>query len=116
MIRGLTFNSKGTSLAFTDSGGNLKVLNLQGNRIFSTKAHNGHAISVTFSPNDQFLATGGQDNIICIWKLKNDLINKSFEIYGHSDDVTSLVFDKNMRLYSASRDCTIKIWDLAGLY
>nr|MBP8856586.1 hypothetical protein [Anaerolineaceae bacterium] len=61
-------------------------------------------------------ATGGQDNVICIWELKNNSIVKSFEIHGHSDDVTSLVFDNNLRLYSASRDSTIKIWDLAGLY
>jgi WD40 repeat protein len=116
MIRGLSFNSKGTTLAFTDSGGNLKIMNLQSDKIFSVKAHNGHAIAVTFSPNDQFVATGGQDNIICIWELKNDRIIKSFEIHGHSDDVTSLVFDNNLGLYSASRDSTIKIWGLAGIY
>jgi len=116
MIRGLDFNSKGTTLAFTDSGGNLKIMNLESNKIFSVKAHNGHAIAVTFSPNDHFVATGGQDNVICIWELKNNSIVKSFEIHGHSDDVTSLVFDNNLRLYSASRDSTIKIWDLAGLY
>jgi len=116
MIRGLSFNSKGTTLAFTDSGGNLKIMNLQSTKIFSVKAHNGHAIAVTFSPNDQFVATGGQDNIICVWELKKDRIVKSFEIHGHSDDVTSLVFDNILRLYSASRDSTIKIWDLSGLY
>lgn len=116
MIRGLDFNSKGTTLAFTDSGGNLKIMNLESDMIFSVKAHNGHAIAVTFSPNDQFVTTGGQDNVICIWELKNNSIVKSFEIHGHSDDVTSLVFDNNLSLYSASRDSTIKIWDLAGLY
>jgi len=116
MIRGLSFDSKGTLLAFTDSGGYLKILTLLNNRVFSVKAHNGHAIAVTFSPNDQFIATGGQDNNICIWELKKDHLVKSFEIHGHTDDVTSLVFDHKMRLYSASRDSSIKIWNLSGLY
>ena len=116
MIRDIVFNTKGTILAFTDSGGFLKVLNLLNNKVYSVKAHNGHAITVAFSPNDQFIATGGQDNIICIWDLEKDNIIKSFEIHCHTDYVTSLVFDHNMRLYSSSRDNRIMIWNLSGLY
>jgi WD40 repeat protein len=116
MIRGLSFNSKGTFLAFTNSGGFVKILNLRTNCYFSVKAHNGHAIAVGFSPNDQFIVTGGQDNIICVWKFKKGKLRKSLEFHGHTDSVTALVFDKNKRLYSSSRDGTIRVWNLSGLY
>ena len=116
MIRGLSFNSSNTLLAFTDSGGYLKILNLQSKNVISVKAHNGHAIAVVFSSNDKFIATGGQDNKICIWNLDEDKIIKSFEIQGHSNDVTSLVFLNDTRLISASRDSSIKIWNLSGLH
>ena len=64
----------------------------------------------------RIIATGGQDNVICVWKMKKNSLKKEFEIHGHTDDVTCLVFDCHKHLYSASRDCSIKIWDLDGLY
>lgn len=115
MIRNISFNLEGLSLAFTNSGGFLKILDIENKEIISTKAHNGHAIAVAFSPDDQYVATGGQDNLICIWKLKKGSLVKYFEIHGHTDDVTSLVFDHHGHLYSASRDSSIKIWNLKGL-
>lgn len=116
MIRKLSFNSEATFLAFTDSGGFLKLLNLETYKIVSIKAHEGHAIGVAFNPTSKFIATGGQDNMVRIWEIKNKHFSKVLEIQDHTDDVTSLVFDHNMRLYSASRDSTIKIWNLTGLY
>ena len=116
MIRNLVFNKDGSRLAFTDSGGYLKVMNVKNYKIIFTKAHNGHAIAVEFSPNGNFIASGGQDNVICIWELKQDVLKKRFEIRGHTDDVTCLLFDSFKHLYSASRDGSIKIWNMDGLY
>jgi WD40 repeat protein len=116
MIRNIVFNEIGSKLSFTDSGGFLKVMSVSDHQIVSVKAHNGHAISVAFSPNNEYIATGGQDNVICIWKLNEDSLKKEFEIRGHTDDVTCLLFDHQKHLYSASRDCSIKIWNLNGLY
>jgi WD40 repeat protein len=116
MIRNLIFTKDSAKLAFTDSGGYLKVIELATNKVISIKAHNGHAIAIAYSPNYQYIATGGQDNVICVWKMKKNSLKKEFEIHGHTDDVTCLVFDCHKHLYSASRDCSIKIWDLDGLY
>lgn len=116
MIQNVAFNSKGTLLAFTDSGGYLKIINLLTQDLIPVKAHNGHAIAIAFSPNDNFIATGGQDGNICIWDLEKDHLVKSIEIRCHQDDVTALVFSQDMRLYSASRDSKILEWNLNGLY
>ncbi len=107
MIRNVAFNSKGTLLAFTDSGGYIKLINMLTKEVIPTKAHNGHAIAIAFSPNDNFIATGGQDGKICIWDLEKGHLVKSIEIQYHQDDVTALLFSRDMRLYSASRDSKI---------
>jgi WD40 repeat protein len=115
MIRVMAINQKKKYLAFTNSGGYLIVINLESNAPFSKKAHNGHAVAVCFNKSGNFIATGGQDNIIRLWKLKNGEPKEKFQIHGHSDTVTSLVFDSNDQLYSASRDKSIKVWNLKGL-
>ena len=116
MIRNLVFDQESSKIAFTDSGGFLRVLRISDHSVRTVKAHNGHAIGVAFSPNGKFIASGGQDNLICIWELKQDILKKRFEIQGHTDDVTCLLFDSHKHLYSASRDGSIRIWDLDGLY
>ncbi|MDK2980144.1 MAG: hypothetical protein PWQ55_491 [Chloroflexota bacterium] len=116
MIRNLVFDRESSKIAFTDSGGFLRILRISDHSVISAKAHNGHAIGVAFSPNGKFIASGGQDNLICVWELKQDVLKKRFEIQGHTDDVTCLLFDSHKHLYSASRDGSIKIWDLDGLY
>lgn len=116
MIRNMAITRDGATMAFTDSAGYLKILDLNEHQLlFREKAHNGQAVSVCYSPSENFVATGGQDNIIRIWKLSKDGIKKSFQIEGHSDTITSLAFSSDNLLYSASRDRSIRIWNLKGL-
>jgi len=115
MIRSLNYNKINNLLAFTDSGGYLNLMNMKSGKVSSIKAHNGHAVAVCFSRSGKFVATGGQDAIIKIWEIKLSGIKCLFEIHGHSRSVTSLVFDGNNRLFSASRDQSIKLWNLHGL-
>lgn len=115
IIRDIDIHYDGEILAFTDSGGWLRILNFENDRLCSVMAHNGHAVSVCFNKTGHFLATGGQDNIINLWGFHNGKIKKLFEIHGHRDTVTSLVFNSKNQLFSASRDQSIKQWDLKGL-
>ena len=116
VIRGIAFDSTERNLAITDSAGFLKIINISTQKVVSVKAHNGHAIAVVFSPNNKYIFTGGQDNVICVWEYLSNEIKKVFEIIGHDDDVTSLAIDTKNKLYSAGRDNSIKIWNLKGLY
>jgi WD40 repeat protein len=115
MIRGISFNKQSTLLAIVDSGGWLKVLNIESGKFCQAKAHNGQAISVVFLSDISCIATGGQDKRIRIWKFQENSLKQIFEIEAHVDDVTCLEFGTNTQLFSASRDKTIKIWNLSGL-
>ncbi len=80
----------------------------------------GHLDRVTalaFSPNGEFLASGGEDNKICIWKAKTGELLYQFNpenVDGelHQGAITSLTFTTQGKLISAARDKTIRVWDL----
>ncbi len=113
-VRGISFLDS-MHIVFTDSGGKVNIICLSTKKVISQLAHNGHAIALCVSPNKRYIFTGGQDNRICCWQIKEGVLFMEFEIQGHSDDVTCMVLDKNFQLYSASRDNSIMIWSLFGL-
>ncbi len=56
------------------------------------------------------LATGSMDHTIIIWNFEN---NSRHTLRGHTDWVNAVRMDSASRtLFSASDDCTIKLWDL----
>ena len=115
MIRFVTLDKHGTLLAITDSSGLLTVVGIYASYAKTVKSHIGHAACAAFTPNGNFVATGGQDEIVRIWDIRNEKVIKHLEIVGHTGAVTSLLFDKNLRLYTAGRDSKIMIWNLNGL-
>lgn len=115
IIRDVAFSPDGELLGFTDSGGHLSVINVNTKAYANIKAHNGHAICLAFSSFGNVVATGGQDEVIRIWRISDLSIERLFEIRGHTDDVTDLEFSKNSILWSASRDAKVKNWNLTGI-
>ena len=115
MVRSITFDNLGKRVCLTNSGGYLLIIDLRKNLVRKIKAHNGHCTTVAIDSTGKYYATGGQDNKICLWKITESKIRKLFEIQGHTATITCLKFDRQNRLYSASRDETIKVWKLVGL-
>ena len=63
------------------------------------------------SPNDRFLAAGGQDRIVSVWDIRRrELVGR---LQGHTAEVTSLAFHPSSRvLASGSKDGTIRLWNV----
>ncbi|WP_236507129.1 WD40 repeat domain-containing protein, partial [Tychonema sp. BBK16] len=76
------------------------------------QAHTGAVTSVSFSPNEQFLATTGIDNRVRIWNLSG---KKIAEWKALQQSVNIVNFSPNGKfLATAGRDSTVKFWNLSG--
>lgn len=73
------------------------------------------------SPNySQTLVAGGDDKVVRVWSIKPDVSAEEWsaieplELSGHTETITSVaaVEEQPRRAYSASRDGTIRYWDL----
>ncbi|MBE8994570.1 serine/threonine-protein kinase [Microcystis aeruginosa] len=86
-----------------------------GSSSFLDKTLTGHSnwvLSVAYSPDSRYLASGGSDNTIKIWEVATGKELRT--LTGHSRGVESVVYSPDGRyLASGSSDDTIKIWEVA---
>ena len=79
--------------------------------------HDAAVNAVEFSPRNDFLVSGGDDNNILLWSLI-DISNINEEIQpirlgNHRGKIADLEFSSDGKfLLSASWDCTVGVWDL----
>jgi WD40 repeat protein len=66
-------------------------------------------LSVAFSPDGKYLASGSSDYTIKLWSIKSQ--KEITTLKGHSNGVQSVIFSPCGRyLASGSSDKTVKIW------
>lgn len=66
--------------------------------------------SIALSPDGNTLVSGGGDNAVRLWDIKEGRLLKSF--IGHNSYVLTVAFSSDGNLASGSWDNTVKIWDL----
>ncbi len=82
------------------------------------EALEGHTEGVSclqFSPNGKLLASGGNDNTVCVWDVEKRKLLKTLR--GHAGRVRSVAFapqlpDVEAQLLSGSHDQSAKVWSL----
>ncbi|KAF8105902.1 hypothetical protein N665_0152s0037 [Sinapis alba] len=104
-------------------------------KVQEINGHKGNIWTLKFSPDGKFLATGGEDGVVKIWRItlsasfvgqepmreQEALVlfpRKAFnieetpfqELYGHTGDVLDLAWSNSNLLLSASKDKTVRLW------
>ena len=82
------------------------------------KGHTSWVLAVSYSPDGSMIATGSMDNTVRLWNSKTGE-PLGGPIKGHSKWITSLAWEPyhaqkpgKPRLASASKDATVRIWDV----
>ncbi|XP_011092062.1 zinc finger CCCH domain-containing protein 48-like isoform X2 [Sesamum indicum] len=94
----------------------LKAWNLQHHAEFGFGLLAGLVCSMVL--DDDKLFAGMEDGSILVWKLNLEALTLEAAemLKGHQGAVTSLIVGSDNRLYSGSRDCTIRVWDRKNLH
>lgn len=89
-----------------------------GTPLSTLKGHTSWVLAVNFSPDGTILATGSMDNTVRLWDAKTGAALGG-PLTGHSKWITSLAWEPyhvqvpgKPRLASASKDCSVRVWDV----
>jgi hypothetical protein len=115
-IRRITVSDDGALIALCCEDGLLRIFDSEFfNELYSFNAHNDGVTSAIFSlKHAEEIITGGKDGFVRKWNFKTGLMLKA--VPAHNFVVYELVtMDHGRTLVSASRDKTIKVFDLENM-
>ncbi len=112
-LRRFHYSSIHNEIAIGSSDYSIYILNADDLSIKKVikNAHNNSVFTVQYSPDGQFLMSGGRDAFLRVWDLSNnyELIS---EQPAHWFTINQIVFSPDQTIFAtASRDKSIKIWD-----
>ena len=84
-----------------------------GQLVWTAEGHTDNVLSVAFSPDGKYLASGSSDNTVRLWDVTTGEEVRRFD--GHTNSVKSVAFSPDGKyLASGSRDNTVRLWDVTS--
>lgn len=117
-LTSVVFSPDRKTLVVTSSDGFLRFLNLETEVITDIfPSYYDGILCAAFSPDGNYLATGGQDDLVAIWSVKRKCIIARG--YGHQSWVRKVAFDNwncdefSYRVGSVGEDGNLILWDFS---
>jgi WD40 repeat protein len=116
-LRALDICVEKREIAVGASDGNVYFLDLDTFELKKTikTAHTNSVFAVRYTPDGQYLLTGGRDAFLKLWQLNSPENTPVFAVPAHLFTLNSIAFHptKPTIFATASRDKTIKIWEIS---
>lgn len=112
-IQTACFNNTGDWMALGSSTlGQLLVWEWQSEQyVMKQQGHSSQMTSIAYSPDGQYIVTGGEDAKVKLWKVSNGFCFVTF--HEHTSAITAVDFSPNKKfLVSASLDGTVRAYDI----
>ncbi|XP_033339353.1 periodic tryptophan protein 2 homolog [Megalopta genalis] len=113
-ISSIAMNSTGDWIALgCSTAGQLLVWEWQSETYaMKQQGHSNNMNFLAYSPDGQYIVTGGDDGKVKLWNTLNGFCSVTF--HEHTSSVTNVLFSHNRRfIVSASLDGTVRAYDLA---
>jgi eukaryotic-like serine/threonine-protein kinase len=109
--RDVDFNSNGTQLVSVGEDNTVRLWDALNGTLLQTMTSDSRWLSVSFSPDDSRIASGGANAQIAIWESATGVRVNS--LAGHNEEVRSVAFSPDGTiLASSSTDNTIRLWQI----
>lgn len=119
-IHDISFSPDGAMAAVVCASGTLFVVDVKQEKlVFSASSYFGALHCVAWSPDGQYIVTGGQDDLVTIWSLhERDIVARG---QGHNSWVSAVAFDAYFkgddmcyRIGSVGQDARLCLWDFSA--
>lgn len=115
-INAFAFSPDNRHLAVVSEDGSLRIIDYLKEELLDLfTSYYGGLTCVCWSPDGQYVLTGGQDDLVSIWSVSEAMIVARCQ--GHESWVTAIQFDpwrcddRNYRFGSVGEDCRLLLWD-----
>ncbi|MCX5963484.1 MAG: AAA-like domain-containing protein [Cyanobacteria bacterium] len=108
-FRSLEFSRDGQMIVCSGDTGKVQLIKVSDGAVLTTiNAHDDWARGVSISPDDQRVASVGNDGTVKLWNVDGSLIK---QFTGHDASANSVAFSSDGKtLITASSDSTVKMW------
>ena len=113
-LRSIAYAPGRNEIAVGSSDNNIYLLDLDTLELKHTlrQAHDNSVFTIQYSPDEQYLLSGGRDAHLKAWDLLGPEPRLASSQPAHWYTINSIVFDPDGRwIATGSRDRTIKVWD-----
>jgi WD40 repeat protein len=109
-VRGFAFSHDDRTLFAGDRIGELQAWSLDTGELITETQQPAAVYTVAVSPDDETLATAGNDKIVRLWNAKT--LTPKLQLEGHAGQINAVAFNHDgKRLASVGWDKTVRVWD-----